>query len=80
MKEAERGGGKQAAKHKRQVEATEQERKKMKVEEAKYREFRIKFEVATVAQTKDELEAQQFDSERACLSKLIDRHRHQNKK
>jgi hypothetical protein len=72
MKAAERGG-KRAAKHKRQVEAAEQERKKMKVEEAKYRDFRMKFEAATVAQTKDELEAQQrFDSEMARLSKLID--------
>ncbi len=32
----------------------------------------MKFETATVAQTKDEIEAQRFDSVMARLSKLID--------
>jgi len=59
-------------KQKRQAEATEQEGKKREVEDTKYREFQMKFEAATVAQKKGELEAQRFYSEMARLSKLIE--------
>ena len=64
--------GKSNAKKKRQAAEMEDERKLRKEGDAKYCDFRMTFEVATVAQTKDELLAQRFDSEMARLSKLID--------
>jgi hypothetical protein len=70
MKDAELGGKKKQ--QKRTAAQLELERKKRREGEAQYREFRMKFETATVAQTKDEIEAQRFDSEMARLSKLID--------
>lgn len=65
------GNGKKAQ-SKRKATEQEAEHKKRKEAEAVYREFRMKFEVATVAQTKDELMAQRFDLEMARISKLID--------
>ncbi len=70
MKDAELGGRKKE--QKRTAAQLELERKKRRESEAQYRKFRMKVEAATVAQTKDEIEAQRFDSEMARLSKLID--------
>ena len=65
------GKGKKAQ-NKRKSTELEAEHKKRKELEAQYRDFRMKFEAATVAQTKDELLAQRFDSEMARISELID--------
>jgi hypothetical protein len=65
-------GGRNKSQQKRTAAQLERERKKRREGEEKYRNFRMKFETATVAQTKDEIAAQRFDSEMARLSKLID--------
>ncbi len=65
-------GGRNKSQQKRTAAELERERKKRREGDAKYREFRMKVDTATVAQTKDEMTAARFDSEMARLSKLID--------
>jgi hypothetical protein len=66
------GRGKKIAEKKRKAKELDAERKKRREEDAQYRDHRRKYEIATVAQAKDELESQRFDSEVAQLMSLID--------
>lgn len=69
MKEAESG---RMAKEKRERAEAEAKRAKRIEEQDKLNKAQISYSVASVAQARDEFEAQRFDSEMVRISKLID--------